>query len=151
MTAAGLVRLSLIGFAVAVSLLALDFARQALEEVFGEYGPNIWQLGLDIFTGVVLAVVAAVAFYPPRRLVSAFVPEGDSLDFGRDYPRWKTLVLMLAGGLVILPAVDQLVRAVVEGHVLGTAQAMIEISLALVLVVGPGVCRALMLRLVVHR
>ncbi len=151
MTAAGLVRLCLIGFGIAVSLLALDFARQALEEALGEYGPNVWELGLDVFTGAVLAVVAALAFYPPRRLVSAFVAEGDRLDFGQDYPRWKTLVLMLAGGLAALPAIDQLVRAVVAGHVLNTAQAIIEISLALVLVVGPGACRNLMLRLVAHR
>ena len=151
MTAAGLVRLCLMGFAIAVSLLALDFAKQALEEAFSDFGPAAWRMGLEAITAVALSVVAAMAFYPPRRLIAAFTPPGDSLDLGGDYVRWKTVVMMLAGGLVALPALDHLVRAVVNGKALDTAQALVEISLALVLVVGPGACGRLMFRFVAHR
>ena len=45
MTIAGLVRLFLIGFGLAVSLLALDFLRDAFDEAFRDYGPAIWRLG----------------------------------------------------------------------------------------------------------
>jgi len=151
MTAAGLVRLTLISFALAVSLLALDFAKQALEEALDDYGSNVWQLGLETLAASVLAAVAIASFRAPVRLIAAFVPEGDMLDFGADYERWKSVLLMMAGGLVALPALDHLVTAVSKGHVLDTAQALLEISLALVLIVGPGACRNLMLRLVVHR
>ncbi len=151
MTAAGLARLGLIGFGLAVALLALGFLRDALEEAFRDYGPAVWRLGTALTAAVILAVVAAAAFYGPRSLIKPFVPEGSSLDFGPDYDRWKTLVLMLAGGLIALPAFDHLVYAVVDGHALDTAEALAELSLAIVLVVGPDACRRLIFRFVTHR
>lgn len=151
MTAAGLVRLCVIGFGLAVSLLALDFLHDALDEAFRDYGPAIWRLGTALTTAVVLGIVAATAFFGPRSLIRPFVPDGSSLDYGPDYWRWRTLALMLAGGLVALPALDHLVYAVADGHALDTAQALVELSLAIVLVVGPGTCRRLIFRFVAHR
>ncbi len=151
MTIAGLVRLFLIGFGLAVSLLALDFLRDAFDEAFRDYGPAIWRLGAALLAAAVLGAVAATAFFGPRSLIRPFVPEGSSLDYGRDYWRWRTLGLMLAGGLVALPALDHLVYAVVDGRALDTAQALIELSLSIVLVVGPGTCRRLIFRFVSHR
>ncbi len=151
MTAAGLVRLCLIGFAIAASLLALDFLKQAVDEALQAYGPSAWRLGTGLVMTAALAIVAAIAFYAPPALIRFFVPDGDGLDFGRDYAKWKTLVLMLAGGLVALPALDQLIFAVIDGHALDTAQALIALSLAIVLVVGPEACRRLIFRFVTHR
>jgi len=150
-TAAGLVRLGQIGFGLAVSLLALDFLHDALDEALRDYGPAMWRLATALAAAAVLACVAVVVFFGPRSLIRPFVPEGASLDYGPDYARWKTLGLMLAGGLVALPALDHLVYAVIDGHALDTAQALIELSLAIVLVVGPGVCRRLIFRFVTHR
>jgi hypothetical protein len=150
-TAAGLVRLGLIGFGLAVSLLALDFLHDGLEEAFRDYGPAIWRLATALVVAAVLACVAAVVFFGPRSLIQAFVPEGASLEYGPDYGRWKTLGLMLTGGLIALPALDHLVYAVIDGHALDTAQALIELSLAIVLIVGPGACRRLIFRYVAHR
>lgn len=151
MTAAGVVRLCLIGFAIAASLLALDFLKAAAEDVFQDYGPAPWRLATGIVVALVVGAAATVAFYGPRRLIRPFLPDGAGLDFGADYARWKTLVLMLAGGLVALPAIDHLVFAAIDGHVLDTAQALIELSLAIVLVVGPGACLRLISRFVTHR
>src|SRR4051812_27573385 len=124
MTAAGLVRLCLIGFAIAASLLALDFLKAAAEDALQDYGPAPWRLATGIIVALVVGAAAAVAFHGPRRLIRVFVPDGAALDFGADYVRWKTLVLMLAGGLVALPAIDHFVVAVIDGHVLDTAQAV---------------------------
>jgi hypothetical protein len=151
MTAAGLVRLGLIGFGLAVSLLALDFLRDALDEALRDYGPAIWRLVTALVVAAILAGVATAAFYAPRTVIRPFVPEGASLEYGSDYGRWKTLGLMLTGGLIALPALDHLVYAVIDGRALDTAQALIELSLAIVLVVGPGVCRKLIFRFVTHR
>ncbi|MBW8733866.1 MAG: hypothetical protein JF571_06100 [Asticcacaulis sp.] len=151
MTAAGLVRLCLIAFAIAAALLALDSLKDALEEAFQTYGPAVWRLATSLVMAAVLAGAAVMALRAPHRLIRPFLPEDSTVDFGRDYARWKTLMLMLSGGLVALPALDHLVFALTDGRALDTAQALIELSLAIVLVVGPGVCGRLMLRFVAHR